>query len=187
MKVVGLAGWSGAGKTTLLVKLLPELARRGLAVSTVKRAHHAFDVDRPGKDSFEHRRAGAREVLVASDVRFALMHEVGEGERPPELADLLRRLAPVDLVVVEGFKRGLHPKVEVHRAANGEGFLHDAVANVRAVVTDADRTGLRLPSAHLDDVAAAADLVLAAAESLDRVLADLDEPWGGLSSRGKMV
>ena len=130
MRVIGLAGWSGAGKTTLLLKLIPELNRRGVSVSTLKHAHHAFEVDEPGKDSFEHRAAGAREVLVASERRWALMHEL-RGAPEPGLAELLRRLSPVDLVIVEGFKREAHPKIEVHRAANGKPFLFRELAERR--------------------------------------------------------
>src|SRR5579875_1460568 len=104
MKLIGFAGWSGAGKTTLLCKLIPELKARGLSVSTIKHAHHAFDVDSPGKDSYEHRQAGAQEVLITSATRFALMHELRGAPEPP-LHELLARLAPVDLVLVEGFKR----------------------------------------------------------------------------------
>src|SRR5919112_5641695 len=115
MRVIGLAGWSGAGKTTLLVRLIPILRERGLTVSTLKHAHHAFEIDRPGKDSFVHREAGASEVLVASARRWALVHELRE-EAEPRLADLLRRLSRVDLVIVEGFKTEAHPKIEVHRA-----------------------------------------------------------------------
>ena len=103
MRVIGLAGWSGAGKTTLLVRLIPELQSRGVSVSTLKRAHHEFDIDQPGKDSFRHREAGAREVLIASSRRFALVHEL-RGEAEPGLVDLLGRLSPVDIVIVEGFK-----------------------------------------------------------------------------------
>src|SRR5690349_12988821 len=114
MRVIGLAGWSGAGKTTLLVKLIPELARRGLTVSTVKHAHHAFDIDTPGKDSFEHRAAGATEVLVASARRWALVHEL-RGQAEPSLQALLQQLSAVDLVIVEGFKAAAHPKIEVFR------------------------------------------------------------------------
>src|ERR671920_137160 len=128
MRVVGLVGWSGAGKTTLLLKLIPELKRRGLMVSTLKHAHHAFDIDQPGKDSFEHRRAGASEVLVASSGRWALVHELRHEAEPP-LADLLRRLSPVDLVIVEGFKAHGHPKIEVYRAANGKPFLFPDAPN----------------------------------------------------------
>jgi molybdopterin-guanine dinucleotide biosynthesis adapter protein len=122
MRVIGLAGWSGAGKTTLIIKLIPELKRRGLTVATIKHAHHGFDIDQPGKDSFEHRAAGAREVLVASRRRWALVHELWEAPEPG-LAQLLALLSPADLVLVEGFKAEAHPKVEVHRAANRQPFL----------------------------------------------------------------
>lgn len=168
MRVIGLAGWSGAGKTTLLVRLIPALRARGLAVSTVKHAHHAFEVDRPGKDSYEHRRAGAAEVLVGSSGRWALVHEL-RGEPEPTLADLLRRLSPVDLVVVEGFKREPHPKIEVHRAANGKPLLHPTLANVRAVASDVPLPGTALPVIGLDDVEAVADAVLRHAAPLDAV------------------
>jgi molybdopterin-guanine dinucleotide biosynthesis protein B len=113
MRVIGFSGWSGAGKTTLIVKLIPVLLARGLSVSTLKHAHHAFDVDRPGKDSYLHREAGASEVLIASANRWALMHEL-RGEPEPNLAQLLARMSPVDLVLVEGFKRDAHVKIEVH-------------------------------------------------------------------------
>src|ERR687889_287819 len=135
MRVVGLGGWSGAGKTTLLIRLIPELKRRGLSVSTLKHAHHAFDIDQPGKDSFEHRQAGAGEVLVASSTRWALVHELG-GEPEPPLAALLKRLSPVDLVIVEGFKAYAHPKIEVHRAANGKPLLARDLPNVRVIAAD---------------------------------------------------
>src|SRR5687768_1759311 len=112
MRVIGLAGWSGAGKTTLLARLLPRLIGRGVRVSTIKHAHHSFDMDQPGKDSHTHRLAGASEVLVSSAARWALVHEL-RGAAEPSLAVLLRKLNPVDLVMVEGFKRGAHPKLEV--------------------------------------------------------------------------
>jgi molybdopterin-guanine dinucleotide biosynthesis protein B len=169
VRVIGLAGWSGAGKTTLLVRLIPELGRRGVSVSTVKRAHHDFDVDQPGKDSYRHREAGAREVLVASSRRFALVHELRD-EAEPGLAHLLGRLAPVDLVIVEGFKNEPHPKIEIHRAENAKSFLHASRPGIVAIATDA-APPLGLPAAHLDDVAAIADLVLAHAVPLDAVLA----------------
>lgn len=164
MKVVGLAGWSGAGKTTLLIRLIPLLAGRGIAVSTLKHAHHAFDVDTPGKDSHAHRVAGARQVLVASANRWALMTELRGAPEPP-LAELLGRLSPVDLVVVEGFKREpLHPKVEVHRAANGKPWLHPGDPSIRAVASDAPLPGgAVLPRADLDSLDAVADLVLGVA------------------------
>jgi molybdopterin-guanine dinucleotide biosynthesis protein B len=172
MRVIGLAGWSGAGKTTLLLRLIPELARRGVAVSTVKHAHHAFDVDEPGKDSFEHRSAGAREVLVASGRRWALMHEL-RAEPEPGLAALLARLSPVDLVVVEGFKTAAHPKIEVHRAANGKPFLFRDIPNVRAVAADGPVPDAPVPVLPLDDAIAVADAALALAEPLSDVIAAL--------------
>lgn len=173
MKVIGLAGWSGAGKTTLLAGVIPLLVRRGLRVSTLKHAHHAFDIDRPGEDSYEHRAAGATEVLVASGRRWALMHELrDEGE--PGLAALLRRLSRVDLVIVEGFKREAHPKVEVHRAGNGKPWLHDELTGVVGVIADGDPTGWAGRRAHLDDHAAAADLLAALAAPLGDVMHRLE-------------
>lgn len=169
MKVIGLAGWSGAGKTTLLAGVIPLLVRRGLRVSTLKHAHHAFDIDRPGKDSYEHRAAGATEVLVASGRRWALMHEL-RGEEEPGLAALLRHLSPVDLVIVEGFKRETHPKVEVHRAANGKPWLHAELAGVVGVIADHDPGGWDGRRVHLDDHAAAADLLAELAVPLGDVL-----------------
>jgi molybdopterin-guanine dinucleotide biosynthesis protein B len=173
MRVIGLAGWSGAGKTTLILKLIPELARRGIAVSTVKHAHHAFEVDRPGKDSFEHRAAGAREVLVASGKRWALVHELRHESEPP-LARLLQRLSPVDLVIVEGFKASAHPKIEVYRSANGKPFLFADVPNVLAIASDVPVTGAPVPVVGLDDIAAVAGRVLALARPLDEVIAALE-------------
>ncbi len=159
LRVIGLAGWSGAGKTTLMTRLIPVLGARGLTVSTLKHAHHNFDVDRPGKDSFEHRSAGAKQVLVASSKRWALMTELRE-EPEPKLGELLTHLAPVDLVVIEGFKRDGHPKIEVHRAGNGKAWLHPEDPAIRAVASDIAPPGEALPWAHLDDIGAIADLVL---------------------------
>jgi molybdopterin-guanine dinucleotide biosynthesis protein B len=182
MRVIGLAGWSGAGKTTLLVKLIPELNRRGLKVSTLKHAHHAFDIDAPGKDSFEHRAAGASEVLVASGRRWALVHEL-RGEAEPPLHTLLRQLSPADLVIIEGFKASAHPKIEVHRAANGKPFLFPTLANVRAIASDTAVPDAPVPVLHLDDVAAIADAVLTGATPLAEVIADLERgPEGKRSS-----
>lgn len=161
-RVIGFAGWSGAGKTTLLRRLIPVLVGRGLTVSTLKHAHHGFDVDQPGKDSWEHRQAGATEVLVGSANRWALMHEL-RGAPEPDLDALLARLSPVDLVLVEGFKRGTHPKIEVHRAANGKPLLHPDDPAIVAIAADTPQPG-PLPHAHLDDVDAVAALVLAHAE-----------------------
>jgi molybdopterin-guanine dinucleotide biosynthesis adapter protein len=161
MRIIGFAGWSGAGKTTLIVKLIPALNARGLSVSTVKHAHHNFDVDKPGKDSYEHRAAGATEVLVASDQRFALMHEL-RGAPEPSLAELLSKLAPVDLVLVEGFKRDSHMKLEVHRAANGKPLLYPDDPHVKALVSDLPpgEVPSHLAQAHIDDIEAVASLVL---------------------------
>jgi molybdopterin-guanine dinucleotide biosynthesis adapter protein len=161
MRIIGLAGWSGAGKTTLIVKLIPALRARGLSVSTVKHAHHNFDIDKPGKDSYEHRVAGATEVLVASDQRFALMHEL-RGTPEPPLAELLRKLSPVDLVLVEGFKRDAHAKIEVHRAANGKPLLYPDDPNIKAIVSDLPDSDVpaHLARAHIDDIEAVAALIL---------------------------
>ena len=168
MKIIGLAGWSGAGKTTLLVKLIPRLVARGLAVSTIKHAHHAFDVDTPGKDSYEHRQAGAREVLVASAARFALMHEL-RGAPEPDLATLLAKLSPCDLVLIEGFKRDLHPKIEVHRAANGKPFLYPDDPAIVALASDVPPPSGSVPHFPLADTEAIADFVAAHAADGDDV------------------
>ena len=133
-KVLGIVGWSGSGKTTLLVALLPLLRARGLTVSTIKHTHHGFDMDRPGKDSYRHREAGAHEVLVASSVRWALLHEVAGAE--PDLPALLSKLAPVDLVLVEGFKAHPYPKLEVHRPALAKPPIWQDAPDVVAVASD---------------------------------------------------
>jgi len=158
VRLIGLAGWSGAGKTTLLSRLIPELIRRGVTVSTIKHAHHAFDIDHPGKDSHVHREAGARQVLVASARRWALLTEHRGAPEPP-LEALLAQLAPVDLVIVEGFKRALHPKLEVHRAANGKPWLHPEMPEIRAAIADLPPPS-SLPWVALDAIADAADLAL---------------------------
>jgi molybdopterin-guanine dinucleotide biosynthesis protein B len=172
LKIIGLAGWSGAGKTTLLVRLIPELAHRGLKISTLKHAHHAFNIDHPAKDSFAHREAGATEVLVASGRRWALIHEL-RNEPEPSLAELLQRLSPADLVVVEGFKAYSHPKIEVHRIANGKPFLHHDVPNIRAVVTDGPAPATDLPVLHLDDIPTIADHAFRAAIERDDLVREL--------------
>lgn len=170
MRVIGLAGWSGAGKTTLLSRLIPELKGRGVGISTIKHAHHAFDLDTPGKDSWAHRQAGATEVLISSARRWALLHELRD---EPELAlpELLARLSPVDLVIVEGFKRDPHYKLEVHRAANGKPPLHPGDASIVAIASDVAFPEAGRPVLALDDVAAIADLLLARAQPLAEVLA----------------
>jgi molybdopterin-guanine dinucleotide biosynthesis adapter protein len=162
MKLIGLAGWSGSGKTHLMARLIPALTERGVRVSTIKHAHHAFEVDRPGKDSWIHREAGATEVLISSAGRMALLREY-RGEPEPDLPALLQRLAPVDLVLVEGFKRGTHPKIEVWRAANGRALLHPDDPTILAVASPgAPPPGARVPWLDLDDAGAIADFILAA-------------------------
>ena len=156
--MIGLAGWSGSGKTTLLVRLVPVLRARGRTVSTLKHAHHAFDVDTPGKDSHNHRLAGASEVLVSSARRWALMHELRD-EREPTLAELVPRLSPVDLVVVEGFKTATHAKLEVHRAAVGKPPLHPNDPYIVALASDVRPVDVALPFADINDIEAIADLV----------------------------
>jgi molybdopterin-guanine dinucleotide biosynthesis adapter protein len=173
MRVIGFAGWSGAGKTTLIVRLIPELNRRGLSVSTIKHAHHNFDLDQPGKDSYEHRVAGAEEVLVASANRVALMREL-RGAPGPSLADLLRLLKEVDLVLVEGFKRDPLPKIEISRSANGKPLLYPDDRNIAAVISDAAALSSGLPHASIDDIPAAADLAVTHARPLADILVRLD-------------
>lgn len=162
MRIIGIAGWSGSGKTTLLARLLPRLIGRGLTVSTIKHAHHSFDMDVPGKDSHTHRLAGATEVLVSSASRWAMIHELRGAPEPP-LEMLLTRLSPVDLVVVEGFKRGPHPKIEVHRAANASPLLATDDPRIVAVASDTPLPDLRIPVLALDDLEAIADMVMAEA------------------------
>jgi len=160
LKVFGLAGWSGSGKTTLLAILIPELVRRGIAVSTLKHAHHEFDVDQPGKDSYAHRAAGASEVMVSSSRRFALMHEL-RGAPEPTLDELLARMSPVDLILVEGFKEYPHIKLEIYRAALGKPLLCTEDRHVVAVASDAPVAGLPVPRLDLNDVGAIADFITA--------------------------
>ncbi len=168
MKVIGLAGWSGAGKTTLLSKLIPHLVDRGLRISTIKHAHHEFDVDVPGKDSWLHRQAGASEVLVSSGRRWALMHELrGAGE--PQLHELLTKMSSVDLVIVEGFKRDPHRKIEVHRVANGKELLFPQDPAIIGIASDID-IATALPVMHLDDIDAIADVICKSAITLDELL-----------------
>lgn len=160
MRLIGIAGWSGSGKTTLIESLIPSLARRGLAVSTVKHAHHAFDVDKPGKDSYRHRQAGARDVLVASAARFALMRE-HRGNPEPELSALRTLLAPVDVVLVEGYKRTAIPKIEIHRAETGKPLLQPDDPWIVAVAADRPPPGLTVPCLSLDDIEGVAGVIVA--------------------------
>ncbi|HLZ03093.1 MAG TPA: molybdopterin-guanine dinucleotide biosynthesis protein B [Bradyrhizobium sp.] len=169
MKVIGLAGWSGAGKTTLLTRVIPLLRADGLRVSVIKHAHHKFDVDRPGKDSWRHREAGAEEVLVSSANRWALMHEL-RGEREPRLPELLRRLSPVDLVVIEGYKTEPHRKIEIFRAANEKPFLFPTDPDIVGIAADV-AVETSLPTAHLDDIPAIAAMMRRFAIPIDDALA----------------
>jgi molybdopterin-guanine dinucleotide biosynthesis protein B len=170
MRIIGLAGWQGSGKTTLLAKVIPRLVARGRTVSTVKHAHEGFDIDQPGKDSHTHRLAGATEVLIGSAKRFALMHEL-RGAPEPSLKELLVRLAPVDLVIVEGYKTHSHPKLEVHRACVGKPLLYPGDSWIVAVASDRPLPGTTLPVIGLDDIETIADVLLVEAMPLDRVLA----------------
>ena len=170
MRIIGLAGWSGSGKTTLLAKVIPRIVARGLRVSTLKHAHHGFDVDQPGKDSHIHRMAGASEVLVSSANRWALVHEL-RGQAEPALAALLAKLSAVDLVLVEGYKAEPHPKLEVYRAAIGKPLLHPDDPAIIAVASDEPLPAARVPVVDLDDVERIADLLIRHAAPIQAVLA----------------
>jgi molybdopterin-guanine dinucleotide biosynthesis adapter protein len=169
MKVIGLAGWSGAGKTTLLTRVIPHLLSQGLRVSVIKHAHHSFDVDVPGKDSWVHRQSGAVEVLVSSGKRWALMHEL-RGASEPRLPELLAKMSQVDLVIVEGFKSEPHHKIEVHRLANGKAMLFPDDPGVVGIASDA-AVETSLPVVHLDDIPAIAAMMQRSAISVEDVLA----------------
>jgi molybdopterin-guanine dinucleotide biosynthesis protein B len=158
MRIIGLAGWSGAGKTTLVTQLIPVFIARGLKVSTVKHAHKGFDIDLPGKDSHRHRTAGATEVFVASGIRWALVHELRE-EPELDLADIIPKLAPVDLLIVEGFKRHHHPKIEIHRPEVGKPLLHPDDDYIVAIVSNADLPEAKVPVIPLDNVEKIADVM----------------------------
>jgi molybdopterin-guanine dinucleotide biosynthesis protein B len=168
MRIIGLAGWSGAGKTTLLARVLPRLIGRGVTVSTVKHAHHSFDLDQPGKDSHTHRVAGAIEVLISSANRWALMHEL-RGAAEPQLGALLTHLNPVDLVIVEGFKRGPHPKLEVFRAEVGKPLLHPDDPHIVAVAADVALPQASVPVLALDDDEAIVETLLARAAPREQI------------------
>jgi molybdopterin-guanine dinucleotide biosynthesis adapter protein len=158
MKIFGFAGWSGSGKTTLIEKLIPLFVQRGLKVALIKHAHHSFDVDQPGKDSYRHREAGCAEVLVSSSRRWALVHEL-RGAPEPGFPELLERLSPADLVLVEGFKRERLPKLEVYRAVTGEALLHPEDKDIVAIASDAP-VDARLPQFDLNDAPVIAGFVL---------------------------
>ncbi|MGH8132377.1 MAG: molybdopterin-guanine dinucleotide biosynthesis protein B [Steroidobacteraceae bacterium] len=173
-RVLGVVGWSGSGKTVLIAKLIPLLIEQGLAISTLKHAHHGFEVDQPGKDSYEHRKAGASEVIVSSSRRWVQMHELGGAEAEATLAQLLRRLSPCDLVLVEGFKTQRHPKMEVFRQALGLRPLHLRDRRIVAVAADQPFPGAGVPVVDLNNIAAIAELVRSHAEPLGAVVAMLE-------------
>jgi molybdopterin-guanine dinucleotide biosynthesis protein B len=158
-RIIGLAGWSGSGKTTLIKKLIPHLLARGLKVSTLKHAHHGFDLDQPGKDSFFHRAAGATEVVISSAKRWAILHELRE-EPEWDLPALVAKMSPVDLVLIEGFKRDPFPKLEIHRAENGKPLIHPDDPHIVAVASDSALPASNVPVVDLNDVDAIAELLL---------------------------
>ncbi len=158
MKIFGLAGWSGSGKTTLVKQVIPSLIARGLSVSTIKHTHHNFDIDKPGKDSYEHRVAGAHEVVITGAARWALLHE-NRGEPEPSIEDMLDRMADVDLVLIEGFKSYPHPKMEVYRPEVGKPLL---CAEDDSIVAVATTTGLevQIPQLPLNDIESVTDFIV---------------------------
>ena len=158
MKVWGIVGYSGSGKTTLIERLLPILKARGVRTSVIKHTHHDFEIDQPGKDSWRLRESGAAEVLLASDLRYALLHE-NRSEPPPTLQALLARLQHCDLVLVEGYKREPIPKLEVHRTATGKPWLFPDDPHIVAIATDADPPG-NIPKFDLDDIENITDMIL---------------------------
>jgi len=158
MKIFGFAGYSGSGKTTLIEQLIPLFTARGLAVSLIKHAHHAFEIDQPGKDSYRHRKAGCTEVLVTSSRRWALMHEL-RGAAEPALSELIQRMAPCDLLLVEGFKREAIPKLEIHRAEVGEPLIYPHDHNIVALASDRP-IDTKLPQFDLNHPGAIADFIL---------------------------
>jgi molybdopterin-guanine dinucleotide biosynthesis adapter protein len=168
MRVIGLAGWSGSGKTTLVTRVIPVLVGRGLKVATVKHAHHEFDLDKPGKDSWLHREAGASEVAIASSRRWALIHEL-RGEPEPSLVEILNKLSPADLVIVEGFKYHTHPKLEVYRPSVGKPPLHPEDDCIVAIATDGPLPRAPLPVLMLDDIEGIANVLQAEALPRDRI------------------
>lgn len=160
MRIIGLAGWSGSGKTTLITKAIPRLTARGVRVSTIKHAHHGFDLDTPGKDSFMHRAAGATEVVISSANRWAILHEL-RGAPEWNLADLLTKLSDVDLILVEGFKRDrLIPKLEIHRVANGKPLLYPEDPSIAVIACDSTLPSAQVPVVDLNDIEAVVDVLL---------------------------
>lgn len=168
--IIGLAGWSGSGKTSLIVGVIPELRRHGCRVATVKHAHHEFDIDKPGKDSHRHRTAGATEVVVSSSQRWAIMHE-NHGAPEPTLEEIVARLSPTDIVLVEGYKNHRHPKIEVHRPSMGQPLLCRGNPTIVAVASDEAPAGgpVPVPVLDLNDPAAVAAFILERCGYAERV------------------
>lgn len=163
MKIFGIVGMSGSGKTELLVKLIPELTSRGLAISTIKHTHHNVEVDKPGKDSYRHRKSGARQVMVASAGRWSLIRELRDAPEPT-LVELIEKLEPVDLLLIEGFKRESHAKMEVFRHDHDQELLAPGDDNIVAVAGDGPIDGLSVPLIDLNDVSAVADFIVSYCE-----------------------
>lgn len=159
MKVIGFVGWSGSGKTSLLVAVLPLLREAGLVVSTMKHAHHRFDMDQPGKDSFRHREAGASEVMLVTDSRWVLLHESREEPEPP-IESLIQRMTPVDLLLIEGFKTHAHPKIEIHRQSEGKPLMFREDPEIVAVATDEPLHHVDIPQLNLNQPQAVANFIL---------------------------
>ena len=159
MQILGIAGWQNSGKTTLLKNLILNFAKKGLTVSTVKHAHHSFDIDKPGKDSYEHRQSGAQEVLISSKHRWALIHEQGN-QTEPNLDELLSKLKPVDLVLVEGFKKENHTKLEVHRDKLGKELICQTDPKICMVASDIKLSGLNVPVFNINDYDAISDFII---------------------------
>ena len=157
MKIFGVTGWKNSGKTGLMERLITEFNARGLTVSSIKHAHHSFDIDHPGRDSYRHRDAGARQVLLASRNRWALMHELRD-EDEPSLGDLLKQLSPVDLVLIEGYKRDRHPKIEAHRKETGQPLIAPEDQTIVAVASDTS-VAIDRPVLDLNDTAAIANFI----------------------------
>jgi molybdopterin-guanine dinucleotide biosynthesis protein B len=160
VQVFGLVGWSGAGKTTLIVSILPLIAARGIRVSTMKHAHHYFDIDIPGKDSYRHREAGASEVLITSSGRWVLMHELRDEAEPP-IRDLIERMTPVDLLLIEGFKTHAHPKLEVYRQAEAKPLMWRPGSDIVAVAADVALPEVSVPVLDINDHAGIVAFILA--------------------------
>jgi molybdopterin-guanine dinucleotide biosynthesis protein B len=167
MRIIGLAGWSGSGKTTLITKVLPVLIARGHKVSTLKHAHHGFDLDKPGKDSFMHRASGATEVIISSDRRWAVLHELRD-EEEWDLPDLLSKASPVDLILVEGFKREPFPKLEIFRKDNGKPLLHPEDPHIIAVASNGPVPDAKVPVIDLNDIELIAGTLLEHAVPIGR-------------------